>query len=223
MVIHKRLRKNKMATRREGATGRFVHTTGWVQSGCRGAGSVAAPGRGPGDTNSGCFVSWAWDRPRAMAAVVPSPSCHSCGSLFSFTGCSAQPCRSWGAAGAGTILHAGLSAGPRRWVPVFPFSQAGAPTSRPEGPGAVPGDDGLSVETTARPVRCWEPPPTCFHTKPSPTPPLEKPPAATGPPRATPLTRASPPAGDKGHRVPHPLTRSGKRLCPAPFFPFSTS
>lgn len=102
--------------------------------------------------------------------------------------------------------------------PSSPFSQAGAPTSHPEGPGAIPGDEGLSVETTAHPVCCWEPPPTCFHTKPSPAPPLEKP-----PPRATPLTQVSPPAGDKGHRVPHLLTRGGMWLCPAPFFPFSTS
>lgn len=47
-----------------------------------GHGAVAAPGCGPGDTNGGCFVSWARGRPRATATVVRSPSCHSCRSPF---------------------------------------------------------------------------------------------------------------------------------------------
>lgn len=136
------------------------------------------------------------------------------GPLLSCTGCSAQPCCSWGAAGSGTILHAGFSARLWRSVPIFPFSQAGAPTSHPEGPGAIPGDEGLSVETTAHPVCCWEPPPTCFHTKPSPAPPLEKP-----PPRATPLTRVSPPAGDKGHRIPQPAYPQREAALPSTFSP----
>lgn len=173
---------------------------------------MAAPGRGPGDTNGGCFVSWARGRPRAMATVVPSPSCHSCGSLFILHGVLSSAVL---LLGGSRLLHTGLGAGLRRSVPIFPLLPGWSTNEPPRGARSHPRGRGFVGGNHSPPSLLLG---TASHVLPHQTLP------GTTPGKTTPQGHPSDPGVPScwGQRPPRPPPAYPRRnvALPSTFFPF---